>query len=109
MARCGSWYEAICRVAVCKALPTDDEVEAAGFEDAGAFLLALRESPSDYKQWVDDWNEAHDSPIVKATQPAIRCLEHLILLIVRTVEANSKDKDKNKKLSKKEIKTWAGR
>jgi hypothetical protein len=47
-------------VAVIKALPTDDEVEAAGAEDVGAFLVGMRsEAPSEYAAWVANWNEEH--------------------------------------------------
>jgi hypothetical protein len=80
------WYEALCRVAVRKALPTDAEVEAAGAADAGDFLLRLKDAGSDYDEWVEKWNADHDAPMVKATQPAHRCVEQLILLMVRTIE-----------------------
>ena len=85
------WYEALCRVAVMKALPTDEEIKQTGVEDAGEFMLQLKQSSSwidiSYEEWVDNWNEAHDAPMVKATQPPHRCLTHLILVIVRTIEA----------------------
>ena len=80
------WYEAICRVAVAKALPSDDDIAASGAEDAGDFVLQLRKSPSDYEAWLEHWYQAHDAALVKATQPPHRCISHLVMLMVRTVE-----------------------
>ena len=46
------WFEALCRVAVIKALPTDDEVQAASAIDAGDFIPELKESPLGYDELV---------------------------------------------------------
>ena len=49
-------YEALCRTAVMKALPTDTEVEEAGRVDGGDFLLQLRLfAPGDYDEWSERW------------------------------------------------------
>ena len=105
------FYEALCRVALLKALPTDDEIDDAGCADAGAFLLGLREEgQSDFDDWVEEWNAAHDGgddPLVKATQPPERCVHHLIMVLVRTIEhmvAPNPDDDGDLQVSAKEMK-----
>ena len=73
-------------MAVFKALPTDEEVEAAGAADAGAFIMELRATGA-YSEWVEAWNTTHDAPMFRATQPAHRCLHHLIMLMVHVIES----------------------
>eukprot|EP00966_Prymnesium_polylepis_P097906 2267425-Prymnesium_polylepis.1 len=41
------------RLAVTLALPTDEELEHAGSEDAGEFVLMLRGSPAEFKEFVE--------------------------------------------------------
>ena len=62
----------LCRTARLKALPSDEDVEALGVVDAGAFVLMMREKPDKHKQWLtrqmesaefEQWgDEATDSP-----------------------------------------------
>ena len=108
------YYEALTRISVMKALPTDAEVADAGAADVGEFILELQEIPSDFLAWVDDWNAEHSAPIIKATQPAHRALNGLIVLMVRTVESTlerleqgSTQKGGNLQVSKKELTKWA--
>lgn len=61
-------------------------MEAAGCCDGGDFLLRLRD-----KQLEDDWLlEAYkrrpDVDIMHPPQPAHRCVSHLLLLMIRTIE-----------------------
>jgi len=102
------WFEALCRVAVIKALPTDDEVQAASAIDAGDFILELKESPLDYDEWAEAWYSTHTTPMMKATQPAHRCLSHLVLLMVRTIEGITTNQDAHdQKVTKKEMNVFA--
>ena len=76
--------EALCRVAVLKALPTDAEVDAASCRDAGVFLETLRERDSDaYDTLLRErrvaWGE-------EPRQPPERCVAHLLSLVVRRIE-----------------------
>lgn len=86
------FYEALCRVALLKALPTDEEIVNAGCADAGDFVLEKKQMNadrklSDYEAWVVAWHaRCAKEPIVKASQPPERCLDHLITLMLRTVK-----------------------
>ena len=106
------WYEALCRLSVLKALPTDAEVVDAGAEDGGDFMLALRKRPSEYEAWITRWNETHDADLIKATQPPHRCITHLVLLMVRTIEGTIAQLSKgnggayDRYISKKEMKQF---
>ena len=85
------FLEGLVRMATILALPTDIEVEEAGAADAGDLLIAMqRDSPSDYRAFLDShrpkqaegaWDSGGD--------PLDRRLEHVILLLVRTVENNT--------------------
>ena len=68
------------------ALPTDEEVRAAGAADAGEFLISLEAAGSAaFRQFVEmhrqDWKH-------EPKQSIWRCVSHLLSYIVRTVEAN---------------------
>lgn len=82
------------RVSLTIALPTDEEIEEAGAGDAGEFLLAMRAtSPQGYARFVETHRPRHTDPDgsdyeAHALQPAHRCVEHLLRVIVRTVEHN---------------------
>ena len=75
------WLEALCRVAALKALPTGDEIAAAGTGNAGTHLLQLaRESPPDYEAMLCEratrWGQ------LPSLQPLARCVEHLCHMII---------------------------
>ena len=87
------FLEALCRLAVLKSLPIDAELEAAGTLDAGLYvrhlyvtdeaaydeLIATRSSP-----WPGNFNMG---------QPPGRCVEHLIMMIFRTVQGVADDEN----------------
>ena len=94
------FYEALCRIACMKALPSDREIDEAGCFDAGDFLLRLRDEKAE-DEWLNmyyakspeevgkrDGDSAANgvADVDRPRQPAHRCLTHLILLILRTVE-----------------------
>ena len=79
--------EALCRVAVLKALPTDAEVSAASCRDAGVFLEALCErDPIAHEALLSDrrvgWGE-------EPKQPPERAVAHFLSLVVRRVEVGA--------------------
>lgn len=81
------------RIAMLRALPSDDEVLDAGFADGGDYMIALKLRPSEYTTWLNTWYDEHAEPIdermplAKATQPPERALDHLLLLMVRSIES----------------------
>ena len=100
------FLEALVRVSTMKALPTDEEVEEAGVADGGDFVLRLRQNSSDYQAWIDEWYATHQAPINKASQPAHRALDALILLIVRTIEGAATSFHANLQVSPAEMSKW---
>lgn len=100
--------EALCRLAVLKGLPTANELEASGFDDAGAFLIHLQDQDAQkHKEFISDptrhaeWGE--DPP--KGSSLAMR-LEGLILLIIRTIEQRVNFAGANEQISPDEIKKF---
>ena len=77
------------------ALPNDVEIEEAGATDAGEFLLAMQaNSPKAYQHFLDTHRPQHKDPDGSdfeehASQPVWRCIDHLIKLLVRTIEHNT--------------------
>ena len=84
------FLEALVRVAMAKALPTEDELAQWGHADAGEFLLQLQESPSAYDEYVCDHAVTFGSP---PSQPPSNRVEHLISLLVRTIKGNAEGGD----------------
>ena len=80
------FLEALVRMASVVALPTVEEVEAAGAEDAGAFMCALyATSRDDYKNFVS--RRTH-SWFEHPRESIHRCVGHLISIIVRVIASN---------------------
>jgi hypothetical protein len=79
------FLEFVTRVAAMAPLPTDDEIQQGGFEDAGELILELRfGDPRSYEEYVraraGRWDEEPE-------QSMERCVEHLLWVLIRTVEA----------------------
>jgi len=69
------------RVAAMKAWPTDVELAADGFADAGAFMIKLRAGGGEGRLgWLESHAPHWDAPL---PQPVHRALEHLISYICR--------------------------
>lgn len=89
------FLEALVRLSLVVALPTDLELEEANAADAGEFLLAMQtHSPIEYQSFLSTHRPRHQDHdgsdyAAHALQPSERCLEHLIKLIVRTVQTNT--------------------
>ena len=82
------FLEAFVRLSMRKSLPTDAEVRQAGCSDAGQMLLQMEEAdPARHKQWC----ASHAVPRgAEPPQPPWRCVEHLVMLMIRTVEKGTR-------------------
>lgn len=86
--------EALCRVAVIKALPTDEEVEAAGCSNAAQYLLNLEERDlAAYNRFLME--RRRSSAKIQDLQPVARCLEHLVHMIIVTAQGGLARDEKN--------------
>lgn len=86
------FLEALVRLSLMLALPTDGDLEETGAADAGEFLLAMRiNEPVSYTAFLTSHRPKFSDPDGSdydeaAHQPVWRCLEHLLKLIIRTIE-----------------------
>ena len=90
------------RVALTMSLPTDNEVAESGYADAGTYLLDLK-AQDDYEEFVmshmaGDWQEPR--------QPVERAVEHLLTLVIRTVEMSAKKSPADMILTRKEVRKF---
>ena len=76
------FLEAMVRVAQSKALPTDEQVEASGCADGGEFLIKLQQRPTEYSEFVRNFDREWWQPI---HQPIAHALKHMLMLVMRTV------------------------
>jgi len=80
------FLEALVRVAVKKALPTDEEVRQSGLSDGGELILSLQIEPALWSAFL----ASHDAPL---NQPAHRAIAHLLSLMMRQVGGRSRGAD----------------
>ena len=99
------FLEALVRVACMKSFPTDRQIEQAGCADAGHFLLQLQCYPSLHAEFVAEHAQHWYS---EPRQPACRCVDHLIALIIRTVEGSTEGSN-NLILTRGEAKAFMAR
>jgi len=93
------FYEALVRIAMWRPWPTPSLTERAGFADAGEHILKEK------KKGEASYNAFLRVCATQPPQPSFRCLEHLILLLIRTIDqlgANAESTDLE--LSSREIK-----
>ena len=95
--------EALCRLAVLKALPTDAEIEEAGCQDAGHYMLELKRR--DERAYTGFLHERATRWGDEPRQPSDRCLGHLITVVIRRIEAITAGKD-NLDLTPAEVDQW---
>jgi len=107
------FYEALVRIAMLKSWPTDDEirngipgVSLGGHADAGQFFLGLRAEGG--KQAHMEFLNTRDSEGGE-NQPVWRKLEHLLTLILRTIESRGSDSGADMKLTRKEVTAFIGK
>lgn len=98
------FLEAVCRIAMLKSLPTDDEIKAAKMPHAFAYMAQLKENEEEkyialLQARATRWGELPD------TQPVHRCVEHMITYIISKMEDETSGTD-NLVLSEAEAIAW---
>jgi len=79
-----SFLEALCRIAVLKALPTDEEIAKSGLKDAGQYLHYLKcEATEEYNAIMSSRATLWGNP---PRQRVDRCVDHLLSMIVFKIE-----------------------
>ena len=79
------FLEALCRIAALKALPTDGQLHSHGGVEAWRFLDELaNERPDEYAAFLGEWRTPWGEP---PHQPLCRSLDHLLRLLVHTIES----------------------
>lgn len=92
------FLEAIIRVAQRKAMPTDDEVKAAGYRDGGDFLIRLaKDDPSAYRAFVVKNAKQWWEP---TRQPTHKKLSILLSLVMNTLAKNLQRWEKDGSMGK---------
>ena len=99
------FLECLMRFACLKALPTDEEIAAAGCNDAHGYIEWLRDEDENA---YDEMMETRGTPWgSEPPQPADRCVDHLISMILRTIEATTTyGADKSLAHNRREMKKW---
>ena len=65
-----------------KAFPTDADLAAGNYVDAGAFMMVMRKAPQEKADWLAANNRRFDEEL---SQPIERATHHLLNMMVRTV------------------------
>jgi hypothetical protein len=101
--------EALCRLAVLKALPTADEIAESEYSDAGAFLIQLCEDDKPlYTAFLKDPRTHAEWGAPLVGEPVAMRIGHLLSYIVRIIEGNVATRTStNMKLSSSEVSRWA--
>jgi hypothetical protein len=83
------WLEAICRLAACKSLPTDEQLKAAECESAGLYLRQLKaDSPDEFDELI----EAGARPWGAEPRMLIeRCVDHMCSILIVTAQQGKGD------------------
>lgn len=98
------FLEALCRIAALKALPTDDEIAAAGCSDAGSYLVRLQhENSAAYKSLMERKTLWGGKP---SHQPFFRCVAHVIAIMIRSVKPVDFDENTADSVSAADATRW---
>jgi hypothetical protein len=81
------FLEALCRLASIKALPTDEEISAAGCEDAGKYVMLMYQDEDTKAEYETMLRERTVGWGGKPSQPLDRCVAHTLSIIVHSMEA----------------------
>lgn len=99
------FLEAICRLAMLKGLPTDDEIRAARCSDAGTYMaMLLKKDEARFFQLQKERACAFGD--VPTTQPVARCIEHVLFIIIRKVEGSDDGGGGSVQLTERECLEW---
>ena len=83
------WLEALCRVSVCKAWPTREEIEAAEAGCAGTYLYnKKRDDPEGYAELLSSRNITWGK---EPTQHISHCIDHLCSYLIVMCQQNKGD------------------
>jgi len=96
--------EAMVRLSVLKALPTDDEIKELDCNDAGEFFAKLQ--ADDEERLQDILTKRCCSWGSTPTQPVARCVDHLCCMLIRRVEEDSGAASTNMQVTLQEAKSW---
>ena len=97
------FLEVLVRVATRKALPTDDEVRKAGYEDGSEHLFQLKLEPKAWSAFL----VSHNVPWgAKPLQPLHRALDHLIASMFRAVSKGKSSVSFKGKLSEAQVRAF---
>lgn len=81
------FLEACCRLAVLKSLPTDAEIEASSSADAGLHIRHLIATDEvAYNELVASRSSPWPGSFREPKQEPARCVEHIIMMLIRTVQ-----------------------
>jgi hypothetical protein len=81
------FLEAIVRLSTMCSLPTDEDIQEAGAMDAGDYLITLQEKdPHAYSIFLRERKQSWNT---MPRQVAHRCVDHLISVMIRTIESNT--------------------
>jgi len=75
------------RLSVTIALPSDNEINSIGAQDAGEYLLLLREAPEELEHFLQTHEQAW---FREPRQQVGRCVDHMLNLFARVLELNSR-------------------
>ena len=100
------FLEAIARMSVLKAWPTEEDLRASLCADAGVYMLRVRKDPEKFHELMltrnVDWGGT--PPL-----PKWQCVEYMVLTIIRSVEqilGTGSDDVQQPKLDASEMKRW---
>ena len=98
------FLECLCRVAMMKSLPTDEEIAEAECSHAGTYLEWLHENDEDAYEalLIERATPWGDMPTVQSPS---RCVAHTIDIMLHTIEAETAGLD-NLEVSPQEVTAW---
>ena len=103
------FLEALCRVSVLKALPTDHEIDAAGASHAGTHLETMRKDDrAGYEKLMATRAQPFEEEEPRL-QPLHRCVAHLLEVLFYAIESTAKGHDllvTSKVMEKWILTTW---
>ena len=81
------WVEALCRVAMLKATPTDAEIADAGMLDGGQYMTLITADPR-HSDKLNSLLRERSGVFGKLPQgqPLDRCVEHVLTMVIRRIQ-----------------------